>query len=178
MEFRSIGREHSREVTDLFRSCFTSSEGAAEGDAIAALADDLASAIDEETVFCFAAFESGTIVGAIFFTKLAFESPAQVYMLSPVGVLTPRQGQGIGTKLIAFGLSGMQALGAQVAVTYGDPDFYSKVGFLPLPEDRLTAPMQLSMPFGWLGQSLTEAPIPTLSDRPKCIGAFNDPKYW
>jgi predicted N-acetyltransferase YhbS len=178
MEFRSIGRGHSREVTNLFRSCFTASEGAEEGDAIAALTGQLTSAIDDESIFCFAAFESEAIVGAIFFTKLAFESPAKVYMLSPVAVLTSRQGQGIGKKLIAFGLSGMQARGAQVAVTYGDPGFYSKVGFLPLPEDRLRAPMPLSMPFGWLGQSLTQAPIPTLSDRPKCIGAFNDPKYW
>ena len=178
MEFRNIGRDYSREVTDLFRSCFTSSEGAEEGDAIATLADKLANAIDDESVICFAAFESEAIVGAVFFTKLNFESPAQVYMLSPVGVLTPRQGQGIGTKLIAFGLSGMQARGAQVAVTYGDPAFYSKAGFLPLPENRLQAPMPLSMPFGWLGQSLTEEPIPTLSDRPKCNGAFNDPKYW
>jgi len=178
MEFKSIGRDHSREVTDLFRSCFASSEGADEGDAIAALADTLAIAIDDVSVFCFTAFESEALVGAIFFTKLSFESPVQVYMLSPVGVLTPRQGKGIGAKLIAFGLSAMQARGAQVAVTYGDPDFYSKLGFLPLPEDRLQAPMPLSMPFGWLGQSLTEEPIPTLSDRPKCVGAFNDPKYW
>jgi predicted N-acetyltransferase YhbS len=178
MEFRSIGRDHSREVTDLFRSCFTSSEGAEEGDAIAALAEVLASAIDDESIFCFAAFESEAMVGAIFFTRLTFESPAQVYMLSPVAVLTRRQRQGIGKKLIAFGLSGMQARGAQVAVTYGDPEFYGKLGFRPLPEESLQAPMKLSMPFGWLGQSLTEAPIPTLGDRPKCVGAFNDPQYW
>ena len=178
MEFRSIRSDRSREVTDLFRSCFTSSEGAEEGVAIAALAEGLASSIDEESVVCFAAFESEAIVGAIFFTRLVFEAPLQVCMLSPVAVQTSRQGQGIGTKLIAFGLNGMKARGAQVAVTYGDPDFYGKVGFLPLSEDRLKAPMQLSMPIGWLGQSLTEAPIPTLSDRPACIGAFNDPKYW
>jgi predicted N-acetyltransferase YhbS len=178
MEFRSIGREQAREVTELFSSCFTSSEGAEEGDAIASLAHELAITIDDDSVFCFAAIESQTIVGAIFFTKLAFKSPAQVYMLSPVGVLTPQQGQGIGTKLIEFGLCGMQAHGAQVAVTYGDPDFYSKVGFFPLPADCLQAPMQLSMPSGWLGLSLTKSPIPTLSDRPTCVGAFNDPKYW
>lgn len=178
MKFSNINRDRRREVADLFRSCFTSSEGAEEGDTIATLADELANAIDGETVFCFAAFECEVIVGAVFFTKLEFESPTQVYMLSPVGVLTPSQGQGIGTKLIAFGLNVMQAHGAQVAVTYGDPAFYSKTGFLPLPESRLKAPMPLSMPYGWLGQSLTEEPIPTLSDCPKCFGAFYDPKYW
>jgi predicted N-acetyltransferase YhbS len=178
MEFKSIGRDHSTEVTDLFRSCFTSSEGAAEGAAVAALAEALAGAIDDGDILCFAAVDNEALVGAIFFSKLAFESPAQVYMLSPVGVRTARQGQGIGTKLIAFGLKAIRARGAQVAVTYGDPNFYRKLGFLPLPEDRLRAPMELSMPLGWLGQSLTASPIPTLGDRPKCVGAFNDPKYW
>jgi putative acetyltransferase len=178
MEFSRISSGRSREVTDLFRSCFTSSEGAEEGAAIAALAEGLASSIDEESVFCFAAFESQAIVGSIFFTKLVYEAPLQVYLLSPVAVQTSRQGQGLGKRLIAYGLNSMKDHGAQVAVTYGDPDFYGKVGFLPLSEDRLKAPMQLSMPFGWLGQSLTASPIPTLADRPACIGAFNDPKYW
>lgn len=99
-------------------------------------------------------------------------------MLSPVAVLTSRQGQGIGKKLIQFGLDRMRARGADIAVTYGDPDFYGDVGFLPLSEDCLKAPMKLSMPFGWLGQSLTASPIPVFKDRPTCVAAFNNPAYW
>jgi putative acetyltransferase len=178
MDFRKIGRDRSREVTDLFRACFTASEGADEGEGIAALAQALAGNVDEDSVFCFGAFEGEAIVGAIFFTRLVYEAPLRAYMLSPVAVETSRQGNGIGKSLIAFGLDVMRARAAQVAVTYGDPDFYQKLGFLALSEDRLKAPMKLSMPFGWLGQSLTEATIPFLGDRPACVEAFNDPKYW
>ncbi|MCP9821019.1 N-acetyltransferase [Synechococcus sp. Cruz-9H2] len=178
MEFRSIDRKYSQELADLFRSCFTSSEGEAEGESIAALAAELAESIDDESVFCFVAIESDAAVGAIFFSKLTFESPARVYMLSPVAVLTSRQGQGIGKKLIEFGLNSMRARGAEIAVTYGDPDFYGDVGFLSLSEDCLKAPMKLSMPFGWLGQSLTASPIPVFKDRPTCVTAFKNPAYW
>jgi len=63
-------------------------------------------------------------------------------------------------------------------VTYGDPSFYSKVGFQPLSENVIQAPLMLSMPEGWLGQSLTKEPIPTVNDRPRCVKEFNDPVYW
>jgi predicted N-acetyltransferase YhbS len=65
-----------------------------------------------------------------------------------------------------------------VAVTYGDPSFYSKVGFQTLSENVIQAPLKLSMPFGWLGQSLTGDSIPNIDERPVCVKEFNDPVYW
>ena len=65
-----------------------------------------------------------------------------------------------------------------VAITYGDPSFYSKVGFRALSENVIQAPIKLTMPEGWLGQSLTGEPIPTINERPICLKEFNDPAFW
>ncbi|MCP3875224.1 MAG: GNAT family N-acetyltransferase, partial [Desulfobacteraceae bacterium] len=47
-----------------------------------------------------------------------------------------------------------------------------------LSESVIQAPLKLSMPEGWLGQSLTEEPIPTIKERPACVKEFNDIAYW
>jgi putative acetyltransferase len=178
MEFTSPGCGSAGELTELFRTSFTASEGEAEGEAIATLVSRLSRAIDAERVCCFGAVEDHVLVAAIFFTELVFAADVRVFMLAPVAVLPSCQRRGIGQALIRFGLDAMQQRGVEIAVTYGDPAFYGRVGFLPLPESILRAPMPLSMPQGWLGQSLTGKPIPTLFDRPTCVPAFDNPHYW
>jgi predicted N-acetyltransferase YhbS len=99
-------------------------------------------------------------------------------MLAPVAVSTPHQGKGIGQELIKHGLDALRQRSVSVVVTYGDPSFYGKVGFESLAESVIRAPLDLSMPAGWLGQSLTANPIPTIPERPTCVAEFNDPAYW
>ena len=99
-------------------------------------------------------------------------------MLAPVAVSTTHQGKGVGQSLINYGLNDLKSRSVVVVVTYGDPSFYSKVGFQSLPESVIQAPLNLSMPGGWLGQSLTEEPIPTVNERPTCVKEFDDPIYW
>lgn len=99
-------------------------------------------------------------------------------MLAPVAVSTDYQGKGVGQALINYGLSELKNRSATVAVTYGDPSFYSKVGFQTLSENVVQAPLTLSMPEGWLGQSLTGEPIPIINERPTCVKEFDDSGYW
>jgi len=99
-------------------------------------------------------------------------------MLAPVAVSTAYQGRGIGQTLIQFGLSELKNRSAGVAITYGDPAFYSKAGFQPLSEAVIQAPLPLSMPEGWLGQSLINKTLPILKSRPSCVQAFDNPDYW
>jgi hypothetical protein len=54
----------------------------------------------------------------------------------------------------------------------------NRAGFQPLAESVIQAPLKLSMPHGWLGQSLAGKVIPTINERPSCVEAFNDPAYW
>ncbi len=178
MIFQNIDKTHQAELTELFTSVFTSSEGEAEGKLIGQLVSVLATNIEDEEIICFGAYENETLIGSIFYTLLMFNDPTKVYMLAPVAVHTEHQGKGIGQALINYGLNELKKRSVNVAITYGDPSFYSKVGFEALPETIIQAPLKLSMPFGWLGQSLTEQPIPTLNGRPSCVKAFNDPVYW
>jgi len=178
MNYQTLDKSKQKEVTALFTSVFTSSEGEKEGLLIGNLSLKLASSIDNEETICFGAYENESLIGSIFFTRLKFNSPIQVYMLAPVAVSTENQGKGIGQALINYGLNELKKRSVDVAVTYGDPSFYSKVGFQALSENIIKAPLKLSMPFGWLGQSLTGEPIPTINERPVCVKEFNDPVYW
>ncbi|MEJ2463677.1 MAG: N-acetyltransferase [Candidatus Thiodiazotropha sp.] len=178
MIHRILDKSKQKEVENLFTSVFTSSEGEKEGKLIGSLSLQLASNIDNKEIICIGAYEDETLIGSIFFTRLHFSMPIQVYMLAPVAVSAEHQGKGIGQALINYGLDELKRRSANVAVTYGDPFFYSKVGFQALSENVIQAPLKLSMPFGWLGQSLMGEPIPTISDRPECVKEFNDPVYW
>ncbi len=178
MDHNFIDKKNKKEVIDLFTSVFTSSEGGKEGILIGKLASELSANIDNKEIICFGAYVQELLIGSIFFTRLHFNSSASVYMLAPVAVRTTYQGKGVGQSLINYALEKMKNLSVAVVVTYGDPSFYSKVGFQTLSEDVIQAPLKLSMPEGWLGQSLTEEPIPTINERPECVRDFNDPAYW
>jgi len=178
MIHRILDKSKQKDVAELFTSVFTSSESEKEGELIGGLSSQLASNIDNNGIICFGAYENEMLIGSIFFTRLQFSKPIQVYMLAPVAVSAEHQGKGIGQALISYGLSELKKRSIDVAVTYGDPSFYSKVGFQALSENVIQAPQKLSMPFGWLGQSLTEEPIPVIHERPVCVKEFNDPVYW
>lgn len=178
MKFKILDKDSKDEVANLFASVFSSSEGEQEGRLIGKLASELASRIDNYEIICIGAYEDRAIIGAIFFTRLRFDESIEAYMLAPVAVSTAHQGRGTGQALIRFGLEKLKNRSATLVVTYGDPTFYSKVGFQALSEDVIQAPLPLSMPEGWLGQSLSEAPIPILSSRPACVLEFSNPDYW
>lgn len=178
MNHKILDKNNQEEITRLFTSAFTSSEGDKEGRLIGNLASELSSRIDNQEIICFGTYEKESFIGAIFFTRLRFNQDIQAYMLAPVAVSTKHQGRGVGQALINYGLNELKNRYVAVAVTYGDPSFYAKVGFHPLSENVIQAPLKLSMPEGWLGMSLTRGPIPTIKGRPTCVKEFNDPVYW
>ena len=178
MNHKFLDNSNQNEVADLFASVFTSSEGEKEGKLIGNLASALASRIDNQEIICLGACDNESLIGAIFFTRLRVNEPVRVYLLAPVAVSTEHQGKGVGQALIGYGLDELKNRSVNVAITYGDPSFYSRVGFQPLPESVIPSPLQLSMPEGWLGQSLTGDPIPVINERPTCVREFNNPVYW
>lgn len=175
---KSIDKSKQKEVTGLFTSVFTSSEGKDEGKLIGQLASKLALNIDNNSIICQGVYNNDLLIGSIFFTHLKVKKNLQIYMLSPVAVQTEYQGKGIGQTLITHGLEELRKRKVNIVVTYGDPAFYAKTGFKPISESVVKAPLKLSLPFGWLGQSLTEEPIPTIEERPICVEPFNNPVYW
>jgi putative acetyltransferase len=103
----------------------------------------------------------------------AFSKPDDVFEGALVAVLT-----GIGQGLVRFGLESLRQEGVALAFTYGDPAFYSKVGFRPVMEDMIRAPLPLTQPEGWLCQSLIGADIPRIPGESSCVKAFDNPAYW
>lgn len=178
MNIKTLSTVNQRELTGLFTTVFTSSEGEQEGKLIGNLASELASNIDNTDIICFGTYQNRSLIAAIFFTRLRITEPTSVYMLAPVAVSTQHQGKGIGQALITYGLNELKKRSVHVVITYGDPSFYSKAGFQSLSEDVIKPPLKLSMPEGWLAQSLTTGSIPVINEQPECVKEFNNPAYW
>ena len=178
LDNKLLNKKSKAEVVSLFTSVFSLSEGEQEGKLIGNLASELCSNIDDQEIICIGAYEEESLIGSIFFTRLRFSESILVYMLAPVAVSTEHQGKGVGQALIEYGLGELKNRSVAVAITYGDPTFYSRVGFQPISERVIKAPLKLSMPEGWLGCSLTGETIPTINECPTCVKEFNDTVYW
>lgn len=178
MRFTGYSPEDTGAIERLFITTFSDSEGPTEGEMIGRLARDLIDTTDKSDLYCFVAREDDQIVGSILFSRLTFESGISAFILAPVAVLTDFQGKGIGQKLITFGLGELSKDGVELAITYGDPAFYSKVGFLSVGEAVIPTPLPLQHPEGWLAQSLRGNELEPIEGRSSCVEALNKPEYW
>lgn len=178
MEFRSYQSSDADIIQRLFLLVFSNSEGKQEGNRIANLVREMMATTQRWDLHGFVAVEAEQIVGAIFFSRLTFETEIDAFILAPVAVCTDFQGRGIGQKLIRHGLQQLEEQHVQMVITYGDPAFYSKVGFQSISPRSVRPPYELSQPEGWLGQSLTEKPVEEFLGNCQCIPALNDPAYW
>jgi predicted N-acetyltransferase YhbS len=167
------------DIVDLFVRTFTASEGADEGALIGKLAGELLETTTDDDVFVFSAIEDSNVIGAIIFSRLTYSNDTRsVFVLGPVAVATEQQGRGVGQALLNYGLDALRDAGVDVAMTYGDPAYYSKVGFAPISEETTAAPFKLNFPEGWLGQCLDGEPFKPLKGACRCVPAFDDPAFW
>ncbi len=166
------------EINQLFIKTFSDSEGESEGLIIGELTNNFMTDTDADDFYCFVVTDNDKIIGGVFFSKLTFESDVKAYILSPMATLTEYQGKGIGQKLINFALNTLKANGAEIAVTYGDINFYSKTGFNHITEEILPSPLKLSYPEGWLGQSLVSDKLDRIAGKSYCVEALNKPDMW
>jgi len=166
------------EINHLFIKSFSDSEGKSEGLTIGELTNNFMTSTDANEFYCFVATDHDEIIGGVFFSRLTFESDVKAYILSPMAIITAYQGKGIGQELINFALNILKKNGVELAVTYGDPNFYSKVGFSVISEEIVKAPLKLTYPEGWLGQSLVSDSIDPIASKSYCVEALNKPDLW
>lgn len=179
MDFSTEYETRADAITALFTATFTASEGAEEGALIGDLARRLMAETPAADLRVFSAWEDGAPVGGVIFSRLSYAGdPRRVFVLAPMAVATDRQGRGIGQRLIAHGLDALRGEGVDIAVTYGDPAFYGRLGFVPVSQADIPAPFALQHPEGWLGQSLTEAGLTPLAGPARCVPALDDPVFW
>jgi len=178
MKLESYSSEQSPEIIKLFTDVFSDSEGQEEGRVIGGLVTELISTTDSKQLLGYISILDGKIIGCIFFSRLTLPSGKIAFILSPVAVSSHEQGKGFGQQLISFGIQKLKSLGVELVFTYGDPNFYSKVGFMKIGEDIVKAPKTLSYLEGWLAQSLNNESITSEVGAAICVGALNKQEYW
>lgn len=178
MIFLPYSPSNIEEIKQLFTKVFSDSEGKSEGLLIGNLAYDLIAGTDAQDLYGFVAIENEKVIGSILFTRLTFESEVSAFLLSPVAIHTKYQGKGVGQKLINFGINYLKENGVEMVFTYGDSKFYSKVGFSLIPEALVKAPLTLTYPEGWLGQSLVNDGITPIAGGSYCVEALNKSELW
>lgn len=166
-------------IIALFNDTFAASEGAAEGALIGEFVRDLLASTPRDDLFVFNAAEGGVLVASNCFSRLVFAGDDRiVFILSPVAVATDWQKKGVGRQLLSFGLEALRRAGVDYAITYGDPNYYRRVGFQPISQAEAPPPMRLSHPQGWLGQALDETARLPLKGASHCVPALNRPDLW
>lgn len=173
-----IDTNQAKDIQDFYVSVFSHAEGTDEGQLIGALVADLLKENYGDDVYGYAAGDNNQLVGCILFSRLRFEVEKNAFILSPVAVRSDRQGQGIGQALITFGIEALKSKGVELIMTYGDPNFYGKVGFAPVSFDAIKPPFNLTQPEGWIGQSLVDTDIESISGRVTCVKALMNEVYW
>ncbi|MBF0251697.1 MAG: N-acetyltransferase [Alphaproteobacteria bacterium] len=179
MEYCSDYKGREDEITSLFNATFSASEGPDEGKAIGALVKNLLETTKDEDLLVFLAWQEKELVGAIVFSRLIYpEDERSVFILAPVAVAPSWQRKGVGQALMTHSLNVLRELGVDVAITYGDPNYYAKVGFKQITEDVAQAPLTLHQPEGWLAQPLNGPALDPLHGPSRCVEALNDSIYW
>ena len=82
--------------------------------------------------------EDDELIGCIAFSPVKINDVnCGWYGLGPVAVLPVRQGFGVGSELIQSGIRHLRADDAAGCVVLGEPTYYSRFGFAPLPDLKL-----------------------------------------
>lgn len=178
MKLSTYRKSSTEEIKQLFTKVFTDSEGQSEGLVVGSFVYDLMINTNAEDLHGFIAVEHGKIIGCIFFSRITFDNDVIAFILSPAAVHADYQRKGIGQKLINFGISYLKENNVELVFTYGDPNFYSKTGFNLIAEKNIKAPLKLTYPEGWLGQSLVSKQIHPIVGNSYCVEALNKPELW
>jgi len=169
----------AQQITDVFYNSFSASEGRAEGELIRTLVANLLEDTPKPDMFIFAALHDNTVIGCAVFSRLTYTNDARdVFILSPMAIHPSHQNKGIGQTLLRESIALLKDHGIDILMTYGDPNYYGKVGFLPVTEEVAPPPFPLSIPKGWIVQSLHGAKIAPWQGTCTCVSALNNPAIW
>jgi putative acetyltransferase len=113
---------------DAIRSVQTAAFGR---DDEAKIVDDLRAGNEYTPELSLVAEEQGVLVGHVMVSRAHVEpSGDRILLLGPIGVVSERQGEGIGSALVEAALAGARDLGATCVVLIGSPAYYERFSFL------------------------------------------------
>jgi putative acetyltransferase len=178
MKISAYTSDEADEIKTMFTKTFSDSEGESEGAIVGGLAGELMRSTGESDLYGFVARDGVDLVSSILFSRMWFERKVEAFILAPVATRTDQQRRCVGQNLINFGLNTLKNDGVELVLTYGDPHFYSKVGFRVIAEALIPPPFKLSRPEGWMAQSLVGDQIDPIQGKSRCVEALNKPEYW
>ncbi|OYT17843.1 MAG: GNAT family N-acetyltransferase [Bacteroidetes bacterium 4572_77] len=178
MKYSVCNPSQVEEINQLFIKTFSDTEGESEGLVIGELTNNFMTNTNTKDFYCFVATDLDKIIGGVFFSKFTLENNTKAFILSPMATLTAYQGKGIGQHLINFSHNILKEIGVELLLTYGDINFYSKVGYQQIKEEIIPAPHKLSYPEGWLGQSLISNNIEPITGKSFCVKALCKAELW
>ena len=85
----------------------------------------------------------GQVVGHILFSRMTIDTPAgaiAAVALAPMAVSPRYQRQGIGGRLIRYGLDTVRGLGERIVIVVGHPAYYPRFGFSSAQARSLESP--------------------------------------
>jgi len=85
----------------------------------------------------------GAVVGHVLFSRMWIDTatgPLDAVALAPAAVLPSHQRQGIGERLIRFGLQALRDDGERIVLVVGHPPYYPRFGFSSALASRIESP--------------------------------------
>ena len=95
--------------------------------------------VDPQAELSFVAVENGILRGSVRFWPIVIgDQPA--LLLGPLTVQSDQRGRGIGIALMQKGIDEARRRGHRAIILVGDPPYYARVGFAPIPRDQVKFP--------------------------------------
>jgi len=173
-----------REATDTDLTDILLVEKEAFGyDKEAKLVKDLLSDPSAKPLYSILAFENKKAIGHILFTSALLEGTQNresISLLAPLAVLPNYQKQGVGGKLIAYGLNLLSGAGVDLVFVLGHPDYYPRHGFKPAGVQGFQAPYPIPEEHAnaWMVQELRPGVIGRVSGKVRCADMLDKPEHW
>jgi len=95
--------------------------------------------VDPVVELSFIAIEQGILRGSVRFWPI-YVGAEPALLLGPLAVESDQRGRGIGIALMQAGIEKARELGHRAIILVGDPPYYARVGFTPLPRGRVRFP--------------------------------------
>lgn len=123
-------------------------------------------------VLSLATFDRDALIAHVLFSLCTTEGQYQTgALLGPLGVIPPRQRQGLGNALVRNGLDRLEKSGVSQVFVLGDPAYYQRFGFSP--ERHVLTPYPLPAEYGDAWQSM-----PLATRAPLLAGRLSLPEPW
>ena len=160
--------------------------GNEEGPVILSLLKEMLDDPTAEPIHSFVAESDDEIVGHVLFTSVTLKPAsgsndgATAQILAPLAVTRELHGKGIGTQFVKAALLQLAASGVQLVFVLGDPDYYSRFGFVPAGVRGLQAPHPIpeKSADAWMVLELEPDTVKSSEGTIKCCQALSPQEYW